>query len=147
MDNRTDEKWYNKEYGRDIKKVLIFVGIILIMAVAFYKCGALISGRRVPVLPGEVMLNGSAYIKTANEKVQKAGYIPVGEVIRSEHKWQQMYESSEVFGYKTRGSELGIVEYFNTYFAHYFTDDSPPNNADNPGTTFNTILEELTSRI
>ena len=105
MDNRTDEKWYNKEYGMDIKKVLIFVGIVLIIAAAFYTYGALNSERRVPVLPGEVILHGNTSFQYADEKVQKAGYIPTGEVTKVGVATCQMYKSSEAFGYKTKGSE------------------------------------------
>ena len=147
MDNRTDEKWYNKEYGMDIKKVLIFVGIVLIIAAAFYTYGALNSERRVPVLPGEVILHGNTSFQYADEKVQKAGYIPTGEVTKVGVATCQMYKSSEAFGYKTKESELIVVAYGRTCFMHYFTDDSFSNNAENPGTTFNTIQEELTSKI
>ena len=151
MDNRTDEKWYKNEYEMDIKRVLRILMIIIIVGGVGWGIGAWMEARHVPALPGEVILKGNMSFEEADRKVQEAGYIPRGEMSQDEEgDYGQAYESSEAFGYKTKGSVLGVKEsggYRYVLFFLYFDESSEEYNADNPGKVFNDILNELTGKI
>lgn len=151
MDSRTDEKWYKNEYEMDIKRVLRILAIVVIVAAVSWGIGAWMEARHVPALPGEVILKGNMSLEEADRKVREAGYIPKGEVSRDEEgSYSQAYESSEAFGYDTKGSVLGVKKYGgNKYVLRflYFDESSVEYKADNPGKVFNDILNELTSRI
>ena len=151
MDNRTDEKWYKNEYEMDIKRVLRIIAIIIIVAAAAWGIGAWMEARHVPALPGEVILKGNMSFEEADRKVREAGYIPRGEFTQDEEENHgQAYESVEAFGYKTKGSVLGVEEsggYRYVLFFLYFDESSKEYKTGNPGKVFNDILNELTGRI
>lgn len=136
-----DPKWY-KQDGSEIKRVIKILLIILAIAAGIIWYSTLMT------LPGEVKLNSSMSIETADELVQKAGYIPKDEIKSTEDCRYRFYESSELFGIKTLGSEVCAVETpaEAVYFTHYFADENEQNNAETPGSIFFTVKGEMTRK-
>ena len=100
-------------------------------------------------LPGEVILKAAMTFEEADSKVREAGNIPKAEAYTKGADTYRDYEGGEAFGYKTWGSMLGLVKSNRRYFFYdlYILEESKNYNQDNPGEVFDTIREELTSKV
>ena len=146
MDNQEKviaKKWYNQD-GSEIKRVIAVLLVVIIAAAGIIWYSSSMS------MPGEVKLNADISIEEADRLVQKAGYIPNGEIQSKEGFQYRYYESSKLYRYTTVGSSVGVATDPTkkaVMFAHYFEDETEQNNAENPGAVFMTVKKELSSRI
>ena len=148
MDNKIDEKWYQID-GTENKRIWKIAIVILIVVAALWGYSEWISIRRVQALPGEVILKATMTFEEADSKVREAGNIPKAEAYTKGADTYRDYEGGEAFGYKTWGSMLGLVKSNRRYFFYdlYILEESKNYNQDNPGEVFDTIREELTSKV
>ena len=146
--DKIDEKWYAED-GSERKRVIRILTIILIVAAVVWGVGLWMNERHVPQLPGEVILKGNMSFEEAEGKLLDTGYIPLGEAVKDGADTHRYYESSEAFGYQTRGSMLALIQSKGRHFIfdHYFREEDDGHNADNPGDIFNAVLKELTGII
>ena len=146
MDNQEKviaKKWYNQD-GSEIKRVIAVLLVVIIAAAGIIWYSSSMS------MPGEVKLNSDISIEEADRLVQKAGYIPNGEIQSKEGFQYRYYESSKLYRNTTLGSAVGVATDPTkkaVIFAHLFEDENEQNNAENPGAVFMTVKKELSSRI
>ncbi len=146
-DKRIDPKFYRND-GSERRNVLKILVIILVVGVIGYILGTSLEETRLPALPGEVILRGDMDISAANERLEKAGFIPMDEVKTDDDYDHLFYESSEVYGYPTTRSELAVARSGkkSVSFIHYFDDESKENNMNNPGEVYVYIASQVTVR-
>ncbi|MBR5961071.1 MAG: hypothetical protein IKZ98_08745 [Clostridia bacterium] len=145
MEERTP-KWENSNISVIKRNAVIFAAIFIAFGALLWGYSAWVNMRRVPQLPGEVILKYNKNLQTAADKIQEAGYTPISEPEKEGWYERLFYASSELLGYETIKSELGVSS-SNVHFVHYFQDEDKKNSGYNQGNVFKALTEKLTGII
>lgn len=133
---------------RETVRALI-LAVVFVLIVCFAWMVNRRSTQRYEALPGEVILNGRMSFEKADEKLQGAGFIPMGVSREYRYVVNQYYEGTEVCGYTTEYSYLSVdrdPEKGNIQVVHVFK-DTKESSDENPGEICRAVKEELTRRI